>query len=598
LIKISIFWKIKSDINILVRIIIQELSMPLQIRRGPTADRIASTPLEGELVYDTDTGAVYIGNGDTAGGNPIAVFTPAEAKVEAVKLLLGPDPYSDNTIHTGITFQYNGTRIIATTQADLSQYQGLIQSDQGFKGNLWGNDSTLLVNAETGAMQGTLTGDVKGSVYAAGDGGGDSTGPLVDGTNASINLDGTIKGNVLPATTNTYNLGSSTYRFKDLYLSGSSIYLGGAVLREGLGVGEGGPGTLELPAGTTIGGNPVGINEGLSYNISITGSASGDVLSTDLGTTIIDSSLIKVNLDGTIRGNLIPYASETYSIGSFSNKFDKLYLKEGANLYVGNAVITSSGTTIDLPANSTIGGSAVGGSVSSGTANQLAFYSSTGTTVSGSGTELTFNSGSNTLTVGSTTVGGLIRGYSQTAGSQTMTLSSHHNDATNVNSVQFQRSRGTGASPTAVQTSDLLYDLRFVGYDGTANQAAAVIRSEVATTVTSGAVPGTLRVLTANRSGVLTLALTINASQNVFVPNGFFDINNTLRLFDNKITTVNTNTDIEFDPNGTGTVDLVVPEQSTVGAAGAASALPATPSTYFKIKVSGVEYVVPAYAVS
>jgi hypothetical protein len=572
--------------------------MPLQIRRGPTADRVASTPLEGELIYDTDTGAVYIGNGDTAGGNPIAVFTPAEAKVEAVKLLLGADPYSDNTIHSGITFQYNGTRIIATAQADLSQYQGLIQSDQGFKGNLWGNDSTLLVNAETGAMQGTLTGDVKGSVYAGGDSGTDSTGPLVDGTNASINLDGTIKGNVLPATNEAYNLGSATYRFKDLYLSGSSIYLGGAVLREGLGVGEGGAGTLELPAGTTIGGNPIGINEGLSYNIDITGSASGDVLSTDLSTTIIDSSLAKVNLDGTIRGNLIPYTSETYSIGSFSNKFDKLYLKEGANLYVGNAVITSSGTTIDLPANSTIGGSAVGGSVSSGTANQLAFYSSTGTTVSGSGTELTFNSGTGTLTVGSTTVGGLIRGYSQTAGSQTLTVSGHHNDATNVNSVQLQRSRGTGASPTVVQTGDLIYDLRYVGYDGTANQAAVVLRSEVSPGVTTGAVPGIFRVLTANRSGTLTLALTINAGQNVFVPNGFFDVNNTMRLFDNKIITVNTNTDIEFDPNGTGTVDFVVPEQTTVGAAGAASALPATPSTYFKIKVSGVEYVVPAYAVS
>lgn len=569
--------------------------MPLQIRRGPTADRIASTPLEGELVYDTDTAAIYIGNGTTAGGLPVTAFSVEEAKDTTVELLLGPSQ-TDNTIHSGITFQYNGTRLIATAIADLSEYQGLIQSDQGFKGNLWGNDSTLLVNAETGAMQGTFTGDLTGSVFADGSALGGL--PLVDGTTAFINLDGTIKGNAIPATTNTYNLGSSTYRFKDLYLSGSSIYLGGAVLREGLGAGEGGPGTLELPAGTTIGGNPVGINEGLTYNISITGTASGDVLNTSLSTTIIDASLGKVNLDGTIQGNLIPFTTETYSIGSFSNKFDKLYLKEGANLYIGNAVITSAGTTVDLPANSTIGGSAVGGSVSSGTANQLAFYSSTGTTVSGSGTELTFNSGTGTFTVGSTTVGGLIRGYSQTAGAQSLTVSAHHNDAVNVNSVQLQRSRGTGAVPVAVQSGDLLYDLRYVGYDGTANQAAAVIRVEAGVGTTTGAVPGILRILTANRTGALTTALTINTAQNVYINTGFFEVNNTLRLFDNKITTVNTNTDIEFDPNGTGTVDFVIAEQTTVGAAGAASALPATPSTYFKIKVNGVEYVVPAYAVS
>ena len=40
--------------------------MPLQIRRGPTADRLANTPLAGELVYDTTTGSVYVGNGTTA----------------------------------------------------------------------------------------------------------------------------------------------------------------------------------------------------------------------------------------------------------------------------------------------------------------------------------------------------------------------------------------------------------------------------------------------------------------------------------------------------------------------------------------------------
>jgi hypothetical protein len=71
-----------------------------------------------------------------------------------------------------------------------------------------------------------------------------------------------------------------------------------------------------------------------------------------------------------------------------------------------------------------------------------------------------------------------------------------------------------------------------------------------------------------------------------------------ITIDNNKISTTETNADIELDPNGTGTVDFQILEQTTVGAAGAASALPATPSTYFKIKVNGVEYVVPAYAVA
>jgi hypothetical protein len=103
--------------------------------------------------------------------------------------------------------------------------------------------------------------------------------------------------------------------------------------------------------------------------------------------------------------------------------------------------------------------------------------------------------------------------------------------------------------------------------------------------------------------------MLIGATRNVTIPSGSLSVNTTitagdgfntgfLRIADNKISTSITNTDIELDPNGTGTVDFVVTEQSTVGAPGVASALPGTPSTYFKIKVNGVEYVVPAYAVS
>jgi len=71
-----------------------------------------------------------------------------------------------------------------------------------------------------------------------------------------------------------------------------------------------------------------------------------------------------------------------------------------------------------------------------------------------------------------------------------------------------------------------------------------------------------------------------------------------VRISQNNITAADSNDNLRLSGSGTGTIELDVPVQTTVGAAGAATALPATPSTYFKINVGGTEYVVPAYAVS
>jgi len=46
--------------------------MALRIRRGLETDRSSVTPDEGEFLYVTDTGLLYIGDGSTAGGNVVA----------------------------------------------------------------------------------------------------------------------------------------------------------------------------------------------------------------------------------------------------------------------------------------------------------------------------------------------------------------------------------------------------------------------------------------------------------------------------------------------------------------------------------------------
>ena len=65
-----------------------------------------------------------------------------------------------------------------------------------------------------------------------------------------------------------------------------------------------------------------------------------------------------------------------------------------------------------------------------------------------------------------------------------------------------------------------------------------------------------------------------------------------------KIQSDTSNADILIDTQGTGVMDFRTATQGTVGSAGGASALPATPTGYLEVKISGTAYVIPYYAKS
>lgn len=56
--------------------------------------------------------------------------------------------------------------------------------------------------------------------------------------------------------------------------------------------------------------------------------------------------------------SLIPRNTEVYDLGSASKRWNDLYLS-GTSIHLGNALITATGTTVNLPAGTTIGGNAV-----------------------------------------------------------------------------------------------------------------------------------------------------------------------------------------------------------------------------------------------
>ena len=116
--------------------------MSLRIRRGTDAERSGVTFLEGELVYTTDTKKMFVGDGTTVGGIAVDSTVGSINQMSDVNIV---------GIQTGQILQWDGSQFIAG-------------DDPGDKESVTGADSTI----------------------------------LVDATNSSINLAGTVKGHIIP----------------------------------------------------------------------------------------------------------------------------------------------------------------------------------------------------------------------------------------------------------------------------------------------------------------------------------------------------------------------------------------------------------------
>ena len=231
--------------------------MPLQIRRGTEAERqaLASTPQSGELIYVTDTKQLYVGDGTNLLSDltPITGYTDENA-VDALGAVLS------GSSHSGITFSYdtnddNNDRIVATVS-----YPALQENLNLNNFDITGNGNITITGNLT--INGLLTADYRGSIFA------DNSTLLVNAVDSKIELDGTVKGNIIPDVSEAYDIGSMSQKFKDLYLSGTSLWLGSAqVTASGT--------AINLPAGSTVGGTQImGGDEAVISDIQ--GSVFGD----------------------------------------------------------------------------------------------------------------------------------------------------------------------------------------------------------------------------------------------------------------------------------------------------------------------------------
>jgi hypothetical protein len=173
--------------------------MPLQIRRGTEAERIAMVPklANGELLWITDAKKLYIGDGTLASSAlvPVTGFSTEDAQ-DAAALLFTTTP-----THSGISFTYDDFAGKLTATVNLADYNGTIKASS-FNGTLVANDSSTLVNAETGEFYGDLIGNVVGNVV--GNVLGNVTGNLTG------NVVGNLTGNVVATTLSGSLTGNTT----------------------------------------------------------------------------------------------------------------------------------------------------------------------------------------------------------------------------------------------------------------------------------------------------------------------------------------------------------------------------------------------------
>ena len=153
----------------------------LRIKRGTKTALQTSpgyTPAEGELVYTTDTKEVFVGDGATTGGTPVSV---ASQNLEDLGNVQALTPIKDQIL------VYNGSNWAATGNPALD-----------IRGNIYGDDSTLLVDAINGQIVGPIN---TTSIVSSGNIVGNLVGDVVGGVTGNLvgNTTGTHFGNVVGA---------------------------------------------------------------------------------------------------------------------------------------------------------------------------------------------------------------------------------------------------------------------------------------------------------------------------------------------------------------------------------------------------------------
>ena len=297
--------------------------MALRLRRSTDAERLLVTPLQGELIYATDTKKLYVGDGATVGGvliGPSAADTFTELVDDTSPQLGGDLDLNGNNI-TGVgninidgTITATGDIGLGNDTADVISVGGVINSNlnpaidgtfnlgNGVRrwNNLWAEGANFSGQVDAEAIStGKIVSNSSGVVFD------ETTDTLaatnVNATTVTANLVGNVTGDLEGDITGT---GTSTFAIAQITQADiNSGTMDGVVI--------GGDGVT--PA-TNITGDQIRALGGFFGNFTgdVTGNVNGDVFGSIKGSVFGgDSSIIIDDTTSTVLGNVDNQVTDT-----------------------------------------------------------------------------------------------------------------------------------------------------------------------------------------------------------------------------------------------------------------------------------------------
>jgi hypothetical protein len=302
--------------------------MALRLKRGTTAERLTYTPLNGELVYDIDQKAIYIGDGALAGGKLLAsggtiiddIVLNGNDITGTGNIDITGDIDVAGNIHATGNITSDGTITLGNNDADEVEFKAEIVSnivpdtnntyDLGAPLKRWNTVYANTVDATTvnGNTEGYHTGDVTGSVFA------DNSTLLVDATSGRIV--GPVFANVTGNTTGTHTGNVIGNVLGDVNGNLAGVVTGTFI------------GAVSTPGGQVV------FDTRLSGDITLPANLVGDVFGSvyaNDSTRLVDAIASRINTNGTI-DEVIPAVDNTSRVGNREYRFTTGYFQNGLNI--------------------------------------------------------------------------------------------------------------------------------------------------------------------------------------------------------------------------------------------------------------------------